>query len=112
MLRFARRLGAALAVVGCAASAAAPAQATFPGANGKVVFSKGGDLWTINPDGTGLAQVTSGPDTDTVPKWSPDGSAVAFERNELGFREAIQIGQQGNDIFIMRTGENPTEFGT
>ncbi len=45
------------ALAGLAAAAAlavAPtALATFPGENGAVAFSRGGDIWRINPDGTG-----------------------------------------------------------
>src|SRR5919197_1331904 len=61
---------------------ASPAAATFPGANGKIVFSKGGDLWTINPDGSNLTQLTTGPINDTGPVWSPDGAAIAFQRGD------------------------------
>jgi hypothetical protein len=43
-----------------AALALAPsADATFPGGNGKIVYVAGGNLATINPDGTGQAGLTS-----------------------------------------------------
>jgi Tol biopolymer transport system component/tRNA A-37 threonylcarbamoyl transferase component Bud32 len=37
------------------------------------------ELWTINPDGTGLAQLTDTPGQMAImPVWSPDGTRMAF----------------------------------
>lgn len=38
-------------------------------------------LYLINRDGTGLAQLTAGPDPDDQPLFSLDGAAVLFRRN-------------------------------
>jgi Tol biopolymer transport system component len=62
---------------------APPAQAAFPGANGKIAFAhSAGDgglqIYTINPDGTGLTPLTSGPGSSFSPAWSPDGRKIAF----------------------------------
>jgi hypothetical protein len=59
---------------------AAPAQAAFPGQNGKIVFSGDDDIWTMNPDGSARTQLTSGPAQDSRPSWSPDGKKILFER--------------------------------
>ena len=52
---------------------AGPAHATFPGPNGQIAFLEGttGQLYTINPDGTGLRQLThlSPPSFPTRPDW-------------------------------------------
>jgi Tol biopolymer transport system component len=37
-----------------------------------------GDLYVCRPDGTGLRQLTSDAAGDRVPRWSPDGTWVAF----------------------------------
>ena len=51
---------AALAVL-TGLALAAPAQAAFPGQNGKIAFVAGGHIWTMNLDGTARTQLTSGP---------------------------------------------------
>lgn len=77
-----RKLFALTCAVGLALAVAAPAQATFPGRNGKIAFEKTnpktGDstIYAINPDGTGLAHIT-GPKTG-APAWSADGRWLAF----------------------------------
>jgi Tol biopolymer transport system component len=35
-------------------------------------------IWTIKPDGSGLRQITSGHGDDREPRFSPDGSRIAF----------------------------------
>jgi WD40 repeat protein len=42
--------------------------------------SSGGDIWTMAPDGSQLAQLTSGGRIDTNPRWSPDGQKLVFTR--------------------------------
>jgi hypothetical protein len=65
--------------------AASPAYATFPRQNGKIVFvsnwSGSWPLYTIDPDGTDLAQITNlaGTDFDSwLPSFSPDAKQIAF----------------------------------
>ena len=43
------------------------------------------DIWVVRPDGTGLRRVTESPAnrSDYYPDWSPDGSALLFERRKL-----------------------------
>jgi Tol biopolymer transport system component len=56
--------------------------------NGKIAFQ--GDLdgnldiYTINPDGTGLTRLTSDPARDGWPSWSPDGAKIAFVSDRIG----------------------------
>ncbi len=37
----------------------APAVAAYPGTNGKIAFSRDGQIWTIDPDGTNETQLTT-----------------------------------------------------
>src|SRR5438552_18345673 len=77
------------------------ADASFQGFNGKLVFSSWPAscatncgrfvrLFTVNPDGTGVTQIGSTTPitvpsllSDDGPRWSPDGTRVAFTRSTL-----------------------------
>jgi Tol biopolymer transport system component len=55
-------------------------RASFPSwsrARNQIVFADAGHIGVINPDGSGLTQLTDGP-YDSDPAWSPDGSEIAF----------------------------------
>ena len=77
---------AALTVVAGGVVAAGPADATFPGANGKIAFAdfKTGQIYSINPDGTALTQLTHANGASFMPKWSPDGTKIAFSSDRSG----------------------------
>lgn len=70
-----------------ASAAALSAGATAPGKNGRLVFTgqvgPHTQLFTINPDGSDLTQVTHFKDgSDSLnANWSPDGNHIAFERD-------------------------------
>jgi Tol biopolymer transport system component len=58
-----------------------PASATFPGKNGRIAFIVGPDIFTMNPDGSEVKQLTNlGPDSGAFwESWSPDGKLIVFE---------------------------------
>jgi Tol biopolymer transport system component len=82
-----RRLLVLLALP-AAIAMAAPAWATFPGRNGKLVFQrpvgKQMDLFTIRPDGTQLKRVLGARVIEEDASWSPDGRRIAFARSAKG----------------------------
>jgi TolB protein len=76
---------------------AAPAQAAFPGANGKIAFTSVRDgnyeIYKMNPDGTAQTRLTTNAATyDTTPSWSPDGTKIAFSSYPVS---------GGNDVYTM-----------
>lgn len=63
------------------------------------------EIWLMNPDGTGLSQLTDNDDTvsDGSPDWSPDGTQIAFSTNR----------DQDFEIYIMDAdGSNPSRLTT
>src|SRR5918995_930504 len=64
-----------------------PAEATFPGPNGKIAYTAddgefpGGidsEIYTIAPTGGMAFQVTNNTEDDTDPDYSPDGKKIAY----------------------------------
>ncbi len=60
--------------------ASGTATATFPGRNGRISFGEAGNIFTMNPDGSDVRQITSfGPDSVACCQaWSPDGLRLVF----------------------------------
>src|SRR5712691_5927933 len=85
---------ATLAAAGLSALQAWPAQAGFPGKNGKFVFADTRDdpnppncgqfltcsqIYAMNSDGSGQTRLTNDIGDDENPAWSADGARIAFE---------------------------------
>jgi Tol biopolymer transport system component len=54
-----------------------------------------GDIFVVNPDGSGLTNVTNNPAEYITPSWSPTGAKIAFSGNLPGFEA------QSSEIFVM-----------
>jgi TolB protein len=81
------RKWAMLLVAGVVLNLALPASATFPGKNGKIAFiggnlgPNGGDIFTMNPDGSDVKQLTTFADNGGAAccgSWSRDGRQLVF----------------------------------
>jgi dipeptidyl aminopeptidase/acylaminoacyl peptidase len=98
--RSSSRACAGIAAVAALAITAAPAQATFPGVNGRILFQsqvgKHLQLFTVRPDGRGLRQVTHLTNSDAVHgNWSPDGRRIAFERDFADRADTLETNADG-----------------
>jgi dipeptidyl aminopeptidase/acylaminoacyl peptidase len=49
--------------------------------NGLVAYASGGDIYTVDPVTGKATAIVRGPETDINPRWSRDGTRLAFERN-------------------------------
>jgi len=72
------------------------AQATFPGANGKIAFERSTvfaahDIYAINPDGSGEINLTHNGANNRQVAWSPDGSRIAFFSDGDGLDDDYNI---------------------
>lgn len=80
-LRGRRRTRAAIVAGGLLLAAgpmvAEPAQATFPGGNGRIAFVRGGDIYTASATGGSIKRITRSGGLSS-PRWSPDGKRLAY----------------------------------
>jgi Tol biopolymer transport system component len=103
-----RRPGVTFAAFAAAFLLAGTASAAFPGADGRVAFSRSAgngndyDIYTMRPDGTGRRAVLPGRYVDLDPSWSSDGRRLVFVR-DVDARRA----RANTEIFMknVRTGE-------
>jgi Tol biopolymer transport system component len=90
----------ASAVITVAVVGTRPAEAAFPGENGRITFSSNRDgdseIFTVRPDGTGEKQLTKNGLDDFAPSFSPDGKKIVFERDVL-----LSDGSRDREIFVM-----------
>jgi Tol biopolymer transport system component len=101
-------------VLAAAALLPAPAQAAYPGQNGRIAFSsdRGATafdfaIWTMAPDGSDLRQLTTPapPFFDRVPAWSPDGTHVAFTRGVGSASQVWVVGADGSSATPLTSAE-------
>ena len=56
------------------------------------------DIYVINPDGTGLTNITRHPARDHGAAWSPDGGRIAFVSERDGNEEIYVMDPDGKDV--------------
>jgi PKD repeat protein len=69
------------------------------------------DICAINADGSGFARLTSEPEFDYDPSWSPDGSAIVFVRSRDYATEIVVMGSNGGpatEIMPGRAADGPS----
>jgi dipeptidyl aminopeptidase/acylaminoacyl peptidase len=71
-----------------------------------IAFVRGGDLYSIRPDGSGQRRLTSGADADSAPIVSPDGKRVVFERRASagGSADLYSVRALGGSLHALTSG--------
>jgi Tol biopolymer transport system component len=83
-------------------AATAPAAVAADVFNGRIAFAslradpppgheRSDDIFSINPDGTDTRQLTTNPDPDRQPDWSPDGHDIAYSIRKPGERVNYEV---------------------
>jgi dipeptidyl aminopeptidase/acylaminoacyl peptidase len=73
-----------------------------------IAFARGGDIYSVRPDGSGQRQLTSGPELDSLPKVAPSGRYVVFERRAGagGPASLFTVGATGGGLRALTSGGN------
>ncbi len=71
-----------------------------------IAFARGGDLYSIRPDGSGQRRLTSGPELDSAPVVAPNGRVVVFERRAAAGSPAdlYTVGATGGRLHQLTSG--------
>src|SRR5512133_1528769 len=88
---------------------ARPAEAAFPGKNGKIAYAADdGGIYTINPNGGATFRVTHTNTFAATPNYSPNGKSIAYSNTGRFFNDTATT-----EIYtINATGANPSKSPT
>jgi TolB protein len=79
--------------------------ATPPGANAQ-------DIYVVNVDGTNLRRLTTHPDIDTTPTWSPGGTQIAFVSRRTGSPQIYVMNADGSGVYRLPVTESEVDRPT
>ena len=70
-----------------------------PAGNGLITYSSDGDIWVGDPATGETSAIVTGPETDSAPLFSPDGTHIAFIRGDPYTEEAsvLVVDADGSD---------------
>jgi TolB protein len=77
--------------------------------SGRIAFYSDRDgnyeIYSVNPDGSGLKRLTNHEAEDQCPSWSPDGKRVAFRSRRNGNSDIFIMNADGSDVRASTTAE-------
>jgi WD40-like Beta Propeller Repeat len=71
-----------------------------PGGGPEIVFFLGGSIWVMNADGSGAHKLANA--NGYTPRWSPDGSKIAFTTYDASWRPTATMGRVPGDWPALR----------
>jgi Tol biopolymer transport system component len=91
-----------------------PAQASYPGENGLIAWTRPGflvdsEIWVMNPNGSAQRALTDNASNDADPAWSADGSKLVFESVTGNAFNLYVINADGTDLHQLTTSTNRTD---
>ncbi len=83
----------ALAAIACCIASVSYQRVSAQATNGRLAFTSDNVIYTINPDGSGLIQLTQTGNGffDRFPDWSPDGTKIVFGRTTFTVSSKIYV---------------------
>ena len=94
-------LSAIVLVIVSAVMAEPASSGTFPGTNGKIVFSSNREgnyeIYVMDADGSNQTNLTNHGNVDDHPSWSPDGSKIAFNSDRDGTHKIYVMDADGSN---------------
>ncbi len=72
-------------------------------ANGLAVYAIAGDIWTVDPKTGARRPLVTGPEEDHDPRWSPDGTRVAFLRDMHGPEQVVIVTPDASEPLVVAT---------
>jgi Tol biopolymer transport system component len=77
---------------------------------GTILDPAANNIWKMNADGSGKVMVTSGPDADAWPLWSPTGTTIGFIRGLAGGEYQLTTVTADGATLVPIDGEYVTQF--
>jgi hypothetical protein len=87
-----------------------PAEAAYPGQNGKLAFVRNGQIWTMNADGSNETPITTTGGLN--PAWSPDGTRIAFQSYRDGSGDIYTMNANGSGVARLTDSPYADEYPT
>jgi len=64
----------------------------------RIVFTRSGDVWVTNADGTSQRRLTRGPGEELTPAFSPDGRWILFTSERSGLKQVYVMRPDGSVV--------------
>jgi Tol biopolymer transport system component len=77
-----------------------------------IAFARGGSIYTIKPDATGLTELASLPGWVDHPAWAPDGTRIVFDELSAGSDGIYVVNVDGSQLTLLRAGSEASGPGT